>query len=151
MLILDSFDSSAVCMEISSSIDGVFGQHDNNDVSSAQCMHELVDILRDCRPHIFWFLLASFGDSELAKALTQRCIETAFCKWRECCDQSHAKNSLMRMAVNLQRRHWLKQQLCFWRKTEVKTLGFAHLNDWLPNDQQTTYDQIRVREQIKRV
>ena len=57
----------------------------------------------------------------------------------------------MRMAVNLQRRQWLKQQLCFWRKRGVKISGLAHLNEWLQNDQQTINDQIQTREQIKRV
>lgn len=138
-------------MEFSSSIDGVFGQRDNDDAGAAECMRELADFLRNYRPHIFRFLLASFGDPELAKALTQRCIETAFCKGNEDRNQSHTRNSLMRMAVNLQRRQWLKQQLCFWRKRGVKISGLAHLNEWLQNDQQTINDQIQTREQIKRV
>jgi RNA polymerase sigma-70 factor (ECF subfamily) len=138
-------------MEFSSSIDGVFGQPDNDDAGSAECMRELVSSLRNYRPHIFRFLLASFGDPELAKALTQRCIETAFFKWNENRDHSHTRNLLMRMAVNLQRRHWFKQQLCFRRKKNVKTSGLAHLNEWLPSNQQTIKDEIQTREQIGHV
>jgi RNA polymerase sigma factor (sigma-70 family) len=55
----------------------------------------------------------------------------------------------MRVAVNLERRHWRKQQLCLWRKTEVKTAGLAHLSNWLPNDQRSIEDQIGAREKVK--
>jgi RNA polymerase sigma-70 factor, ECF subfamily len=108
-------------------------------------------ILRGYRPHIFRFLLASFGDAELAKTLTERCTEIAFHKWTGGDDQSLSRKSLMRVAVNLERRHWLKHQLHFWRKTEVKTAGLAHLNSWLPNDQLSIEDQIGARGNLKRV
>ena len=114
-------------------------------------MHELLAILRGYRPYIFRFLLASFGDPELARTLTQRCSEIVFCKWTAGDDQSLSRKSLMRVAVNLERRHWRKQQLCLWRNTEVKTAGLAYMNDWLPNDQRSIEDQIGAREKVKSV
>lgn len=138
-------------MENSSSIDSAFGQQHNNGASSAGCIHELVAILRDYRPHVFRFLLASFGDPELARDLTQHCVETAFWRWSRGYDESLSRKSMMRLAVNLERRHWLKKRFCFWRKEAVKTTGIIHLNDWLPNNQQSIADRIGTREQIKRV
>ncbi len=55
----------------------------------------------------------------------------------------------MRVAVNLERRHWRKQQLCLWRKTEVKTAGLAYMNNWLPNDQRSIENKIGAREKVK--
>ncbi len=147
----NSLDCSVVYMKSGSSIDGVLAQGDSSGEAASGCMHELIDILRDYRPNIFRFLLASFGDPELAKALTERCVEAAFLKWSEGEVESLSKKSLMRIAVNLERQQWLKQHLlCFWRKTEAKTTGLALLADWLPNDQLTISDRIGTREQIKR-
>lgn len=146
---LNSFDSRMICMEIGSLSDSGRGKRDTNDNDERVYMHELLAILRGYRPYVFRFLLASFGDPELARTLTQRCTEIAFCKWTAGDDQSLSRKSLMRVAVNLERRHWRKQQLCLWRKTEVKTAGFAHLNNWLPNDQRSIEDQIGAREKIK--
>lgn len=125
------------------------GKRDTNDNDERVYMHELLAILRGYRPHVFRFLLASFGDPELARTLTQRCTEIAFYKWTAGDDQSLSRKSLMRVAVNLVRRHWRKQQLCLWRKTEVKTAGLAYMNDWLPNDQRSIEDQIGTRERVK--
>ena len=138
-------------MEFSSSSDRVLGQRDNNGKGDPAATHELLVILRGYRPHIFRFLLASFGDPDLAKVLTQRCVEAAFREWNEGDDQALSRKSLMRFAVNLERRHWLIQQLSFWRKTDVKTAGLVHLNDWLPCDQKSIIDQIGRRDEVKRI
>jgi RNA polymerase sigma-70 factor (ECF subfamily) len=110
----------------------------------------MIDILRHYRPHIFCFLLASFGDPKAAKALTRRWMETAFEKWSDDWDESHAQKALMRIAVNLERSHWWKVQLCLWRNVEVKR-GLAYLNEWLPTLRLPAEDQIRARGQVRSV
>lgn len=136
-------------MEVSSISASGRGKRDTDDNDEGVYMHELLAILRGYRPHVFRFLLASFGDPELARTLTQRCTEIAFCKWTAGDDQSLSRKSLMRVAVNLERRHWRKQQLCLWRKTEVKTAGLTYMDNWLPNDQRSIEDQIGAREKVK--
>ncbi len=140
-----------VYMEVSSLGDCGRGKRDTHDNDERVHMHELLTILRGYRPYVFRFFLASFGDPELARTLTERCTEIAFGKWTAGDNHSISRKSLMRVAVDLERGHWWQQQLWLCPKTEVKTAGFAHLDNWLPKDQRSIDDQIGAREKIKRV
>lgn len=114
-------------------------------------MFALADILHDHRPRIFRFLLASFADPGLARTLTERCLETACWEWRPSWDKSHIRLRLMRIAVNLERHCWRRQQLCFWRKVDLNAAGLVLLNSVQQDNQQPSEYQIRTRKQIRQI
>jgi RNA polymerase sigma-70 factor (ECF subfamily) len=139
-------------METSSSFDDGLDQHNNDGVvGGLDRMRALADILHDHRPRIFRFLLASFADPEVARTLTERCLETACCEWRPSWDKSHIGSRLMRIAVDLERRRWQREKLCIWRKTDLKTAGLALLTDLQQDNQRPSEYQIQATEQIARM
>jgi RNA polymerase sigma-70 factor, ECF subfamily len=151
-LTLDHFDCKAARMKMDSWIDGVLARLDNdNAVGARECMVELIDVIHNHRTHIFRFLLVSLGDPELARTLTERCVETACSEWRPFWDKSRTRLRLMRIAVDLERRCWRKQQLCFWRKTHLKAVGLELLNEFPYNDLQLVEYRFRAREQVRHV
>ena len=122
------------------------------DIGPVVCLQNAEGMIQNCRPRLFRFLLMSLGNDELARTLTQRCLETAF-EQKLCWDKSSARIWLMRIAVDLQIRQikmW-RRQFCFWRKPRSRTAVPAFLNNWPPDNQQTMEDRSRTRERVKRV
>ena len=123
----------------------------SSSIGPSEHIVELAGVLRDYRPQVYRFLLASFGDHRLARNLTQRWLEEACLGWRPSRDNSRIRLWLMRIAVHLEKRYWRKQQLCFWRKTKASTLGLALLDDQLPAYEQPFADRIQAKTQIRKI
>jgi RNA polymerase sigma-70 factor (ECF subfamily) len=108
-------------------------------------------IVRQHRPRVFRFLLASLRDKESAENLTQDCFVRAF-KAR---DQFRGRASLgtwlMHIAANLVRDHEANSRLKFWRRRLRSDVDPNDLSDWIPGQQRSPEAIALAKEQVEAI
>jgi RNA polymerase sigma-70 factor (ECF subfamily) len=108
-------------------------------------------IVRQHRPRVFRFLLASLRDKESAENLTQDCFVRAF-KAR---DQFRGRASLgtwlMHIAANLVRDHEANSRLKFWRRRLRSDVDPNDLSDWIPCQQRSPEAIALAKEQVEAI
>src|SRR5690349_17814443 len=85
--------------------------------SRAEEMEDFEALVRQHRPRIFRFLLASLRDRETAENLTQDCFVKAYQARDRFRGASSVGTWFMQIAANLVRDHESSSRLLFWRRT----------------------------------
>ncbi len=123
------------------------------DAPFADGLHDFESLVRQHRPRIFRFLLASLRDREAAENLTQDCFVRAF-KAR---DQFRGGSNLgacspgtwlMHIAANLVRDHEASSRLKFWRRKLRSDVDLSDISDWIPDQQKSPEAVALAKEQV---
>ena len=116
------------------------------DLNAAEYKFSIV--LETYRPQIFRFLLVSLRDEDLAETLTQECFLKAYRGWLSFGDESNGMTWLMRIAVSLQKNHWRKRRMQFWRQTRANAEDTDKASEWLPRGERSPEEYVLAREQV---
>jgi|SRR5208283_3585483 len=106
-------------------------------------------VVRDHRPAVFRFLLASLRDRELAENLTQECFLRAYQARRGFRGSASVRTWLMRIAVNLMNDHRKSARLRFWRRAAETSLDMGFTGDWLADGRSSPEAEASAREQVR--
>jgi len=126
------------------------------DAPFASGLQDFESLVREHRPRIFRFLLASLRDTETAENLTQDCFVRAF-KAR---DQFRGESKLgtcsfgtwlMHIAANLVRDHEASSRLKFWRRRLRSDVDPNELSDWIPDQQKSPEALALAKEQMEAI
>src|SRR5215510_6731074 len=107
-----------------------------NDINS----HEREDfdsLVRQHRPRIFRFVLASLRDRETAENLTQDCLVRAYQARDQFRGASSVATWFMQIAANLVRDHESSSRLKFWRRSLRSEADVADIGNLIPDQQRT--------------
>lgn len=108
-------------------------------------------IVREHRPRVFRFLLASLRDREAAENLTQDCFMRAYKAREQFRGESSVTTWLMHIAANLVRNRESSGRLKFWRRNLRGGADLADLSDWLPEQQTSPEALALAKEQVKAI
>ena len=109
-------------------------------------------LVRQHRPRIFRFLLASLRDRETAENLTQDCFVRAYQARGQFRGASSVVTWLMQIAANLVRDHESSSRLKFWRRSLHTGEDAADLGNSVADRQQQSPEQaVLVQEQVQAV
>lgn len=108
-------------------------------------------VVREHRPTVFRFLLATLRDREPAENLTQECFLRAYQARRSFRGDASVRTWLMRIAVNLVIDHRKSVRLRFWRRAAQTSLDVAFTGDWLADRRSSPEAEASAREQVKAV
>ena len=103
------------------------------------------------RPRVFRFLLASLRDRESAENLTQDCFLRAYRARAQFRGASSPATWLMRIAINLVRKHETSGRLKFWRRALYSGVQPEDLGHWISDRQVTPEAVALVKERVRAI
>jgi len=114
-------------------------------------LQDFESLVRQHRPRIFRFLLASLRDPETAENLTQNYFVRAFKARDQFRGGSRVGTWLMHIAANLVRDHEASSRLKFWRRKLRPDLDPNDISDWIPDQQKSPEAMALAKEQVKAI
>jgi RNA polymerase sigma-70 factor (ECF subfamily) len=114
-------------------------------------LQDFESLVRQHRPRIFRFLLASLRDPETAENLTQDCFVRAFKARDQFRGGSRVGTWLMHIAANLVRDHEASSRLKFWRRKLRPDLDPNDISDWIPDQQKSPEAMALAKEQVEAI
>jgi RNA polymerase sigma-70 factor (ECF subfamily) len=108
-------------------------------------------VVRQHRPRVFRFLLASLRNKESAENLTQDCFVRAFKARDQFRGDSNPGTWLMHIAANLVRDHEASSRLKFWRRKLRSDVDPNDLRDWIPDHQKSPEAIALAKEQVEAI
>src|SRR5947199_10141426 len=105
-------------------------------------------LVRQHRPRIFRFILASLRDRETAENLTQDCFVRAYQARAQFRGASSIATWFMQIAANLVRDHESSSRLKFWRRSLRAEADVGELVNAIPDRQQSPEAAALVQEQV---
>jgi RNA polymerase sigma-70 factor, ECF subfamily len=108
-------------------------------------------LVRQHRPRIFRFILASLRDRESAENLTQDCFVRAYQARHQFRGASSFGTWLMQIAANLVRNHEGSGRLKFWRRTLRPDVDLAAASDWVPDQQMSPEAIAMAKQQVEAI
>jgi RNA polymerase sigma-70 factor (ECF subfamily) len=114
-------------------------------------INDFESIVRQHRPRVFRFLLASLRDKESAENLTQDCFVRAFKARDQFRGNASLGTWLMHIAANLIRDHETNSRLKFWRRRLRSDLDPNDLRDWVPDQQKSPEAIALAKEQVEAI
>jgi RNA polymerase sigma-70 factor (ECF subfamily) len=108
-------------------------------------------LVRQHRPRVFRFLLASLRDRETAENLTQDCFIRAYQARDRFRGASSIATWFLQIAANLARSHESSGRLKFWRRSLHRDADVAEIGSAIPDRQQSPEDQAAIREQVQSI
>ena len=114
-------------------------------------LEDFDSLVRQHRPRIFRFLLASLRDRESAENLTQDCFIRAYKAREQFRGAAGAGTWLMHIAANLVRNHEGSTRLKFWRRTLRPHIDLTDVRDWLPDQQRSPEAVVAAKEQVEAI
>ena len=112
---------------------------------------EFDSLVQTYRPRVFRFLLASLRDRESAENLTQDCFLRAYRARQQFRGASSPATWLMKIAINLVRKHETSSRLKFWRRALHPGLQPKDLGDWIADRQVTPEAAALAKEQVRAI
>src|SRR5690349_18560127 len=128
--------------------------HESSPVAEGPRPGELQDfdsLVRQHRPRIFRFLIASLRDREAAENLTQDCFVRAYKAREQFRGSSSLATWLMHIAANLVRDHEANRRLKFWRRQLRSDVDPNDLSDWIPDQHQSPEALAVAKQQVKAI
>jgi RNA polymerase sigma-70 factor (ECF subfamily) len=109
-------------------------------------------LVREYRPRIFRFILASLRDRETAENLTQDCFVKAYQARDRFRGASSVATWFMQIAANLVRDHESNSRLKFWRRM-LRHAGadVAEVGNSIPDRQLSPETQAVIQEQVRSI
>lgn len=108
-------------------------------------------LVRQHRPRIFRFILASLRDKESAENLTQDCFIRAYQARHQFRGASSIGTWLMQIAANLVRNHEASGRLKFWRRTLRPDVDLSVASDWIPDQQMSPEAIAMAKQQVEAI
>src|SRR5579863_5735613 len=112
---------------------------------------EFEALVQAYRPRVFRFLLASLRDRESAENLTQDCFLRSYRAREQFRGAASPATWLMRIAINLVRKHETSSRLKFWRRALRAGLHPQDLGDWISDRQMTPEAAVVAKEQVRAI
>jgi RNA polymerase sigma-70 factor (ECF subfamily) len=109
------------------------------------------DLVRQHRPRVFRFILASLRNRESAENLTQDCFVRAYQARAQFRGASSIATWFMQIAANLVRDHESSSRLKFWRRSLRSDADVAELVNAIPDRQQSPEMAAVVQEQVQSI
>lgn len=117
----------------------------------ADVLHDFESLVRQHRPRVFRFILASLRNRETAENLTQDCFVKAYQARHQFRGASSVATWFLQIAANLVRSHESSGRLKFWRRTLQRDADVADLGDAVPDPQQSPETQAVVQDQVRSI
>jgi RNA polymerase sigma-70 factor (ECF subfamily) len=114
-------------------------------------LQDFDSLVRQHRPRIFRFLLASLRDKEAAENLTQDCFVRAYRARDHFRGGSSLGTWLMHIAANLVRDHEANGRLKFWRRHLRSDVDLTDISDWIPDQHKSPEALALAKEQVEAV
>jgi RNA polymerase sigma-70 factor (ECF subfamily) len=114
-------------------------------------LQDFDSLVRQHRPRIFRFLLASLRDKEAAENLTQDCFVRAFRARDQFRGGSSLGTWLMHIAANLVRDHEANGRLKFWRRQLRSDVDLNDISDWIPDQHKSPEALALAKEQVEAI
>ena len=108
-------------------------------------------VVREHRPAVFRFLLATLRERELAENLTQECFLRAYQARLGFRGAASVRTWLIRIALNLVNDHRKSARLRFWRRISETSLDVEFTGDWLADRRSSPEAEASAREQVRTV
>ena len=108
-------------------------------------------LVRQHRPRVFRFILASLRDRETAENLTQDCFVRAYRARAQFRGASSIATWFLQIAANLVRDHESSSRLKFWRRSLRSDADVAELVNAIPDRQQSPEAAALVQEQVQSI
>jgi RNA polymerase sigma-70 factor, ECF subfamily len=118
---------------------------------AAQVVDDFDSLVRQHRPRIFRYILASLRDYDAAETLTQDCFVRAYRARASFRGDASASTWLMQIAVNLVRSHVSSSRWRFWRQAERTGVDASQAGDWLADNRGSPEAAAQAREQVAAV
>lgn len=108
-------------------------------------------LVREHRPRIFRFLLASLRDKEAAENLTQDCFVRAYKARAQFRGDASAGTWLMHIAANLARDHEGSRRLKFWRRSLRSGADLSDAGEWVADQNRSPEAMASAKEQVRAI
>ena len=108
-------------------------------------------LVRQYRPRVFRFLLASLRNRETAENLTQDCFIRAYQARGQFRGASSIGTWFLQIAANLVRNHESNSRLRFWRRALHANADGADLVHAIPDGRQSPEELALIREQVQAI
>jgi RNA polymerase sigma-70 factor (ECF subfamily) len=118
---------------------------------AAQEVEDFDSLVRQHRPRIFRYILASLRDDDAAETLTQDCFVRAYRARASFRGDASASTWLMKIAVNLVRSHVSGSRWKFWRQAERTGVDASQAGDWLADRRGSPEAAAAARQQVAAV
>jgi RNA polymerase sigma-70 factor (ECF subfamily) len=112
---------------------------------------DLESAVRQFRPKIFRFALASLRDLDDAESVTQDCFLKAYRAWDQFRGDSSVQTWLMQIAVNLVRDVGRSRRLQFWRRARAGAVDLDSVGNWLPAGGLSPEEQAAEQQRLEAV
>lgn len=119
--------------------------------TNAQGLQDFDSLVRDHRPRIFRFLIASLRDRDTAENLTQDCFVRAYKARDQFRGSSSIGTWLMHIAANLVRDHEANRRLRFWRRQLRSDVDPNDVSDWIPDRNKSPEAMALAKEQVESI
>jgi RNA polymerase sigma-70 factor (ECF subfamily) len=94
-------------------------------------LEDFDSVVRQYRPKVFRYILASMRERETAENLTQECFIKAYQARDRFRGEASVSTWLMQIAVNLVRDYCSNSRLKFWRRTMKSGIDASSASDWI--------------------
>ncbi len=118
---------------------------------TASRAEEFEEVVRQYRPKIFRFALASLRDPDIAETIAQDCFLKAFKAQDRFRHECSMDTWLMQIAVNLVRDQIRNRRFQFWRRLRQTAKPVERLSDWLSNGERSVEAKTLLKEKVSAV
>lgn len=112
---------------------------------------DLESAVRQFRPKIFRYALASLRDLDDAESVTQDCFLKAHRAWEQFRGDSSVQTWLMQIAVNLVRDVGRSRRLQFWKRARAGAVDLDSASNWLPAEGLSPEEQVAKRQRLEAI
>jgi RNA polymerase sigma-70 factor (ECF subfamily) len=109
------------------------------------------ELVRQYRPRIFRFALASLRDRDAAETVTQDCFVRAHAAWSQFRGEASVQTWLMQIAVNLVRDTARSRRLQFWKRALAPAIDLGAASEWLPDGGASPERQMAAKQRVDAV
>src|SRR5215510_11202769 len=120
-------------------------------VMEGAAVEDFEAVMREYRPRIFRFALASLRDRDAAETVTQDCFLRAHAAWEQFRGEAGVQTWLMTIAVNLIRDTGRSRRFQFWRRAIQTEVDLTAAADWLPDTGASPEMQVAARQRVAAV
>lgn len=109
------------------------------------------EVMRQYRPRIFRYALASLRDRDAAESATQDCFLKAHRAWEQFRGEASLQTWLMQIAVNQVRDVARSRRFQFWKRAASGAIDLDSASDWIPDRGASPEEQTAARQRVDAV